>query len=161
MLRTLGLTLLATLFLVGSVGTPQMQAAAEPVAATEEPLVFKLRRPLFVGERTRVRLKNLSDVTYVYNSAYEACEMVFRELPSRRQFIVPEGTHCDLIVMEELEPGETVTLFRWDLDECVEDNWGCTKAKDLPAGRYQMRGWFEPKGGGDEVRVTKRFRIHD
>ena len=136
-------------------------AGGEMAAAARKPLRFVLDEPLEESGKTRVRLRNRSDDTYIYNPFYEACDMVYRELPSRRRFLVPEGTHCDMAGNGKLEPGQTETLFRWGLDECVEDNWGCTKARDLPAGRYLIKGWFRPKGGGsgDWVRARLRFRI--
>ncbi len=94
----------------------------------------------------------------MYNVYYEACEMVFRERGGRR-FIIPEGTHCDFVLRDEIGPGETVTLFRWDLDECTKDRWGCMRSKDLAPGRYMMRGWFKPKDNGDRISVTENFRI--
>ena len=123
-------------------------------------LRFLLDQPLVEGGRTRVRLRNNGRVAYKYNADYEACYMVFRDSSGRR-FLVPEGTHCDLetIPAPRVEPGETVTLFRWGLDECVKDEFGCVKARDLRPGKYSMRGWFKPVGGGDRVTVTKRFRI--
>ncbi|MEA3190509.1 MAG: hypothetical protein QOD77_1091 [Thermoplasmata archaeon] len=41
-----------------------------------------------------------------------------------------------------LAPGATVTLFHWDGDECVRDEWGCTERQPLPAGSYRLRGVF-------------------
>ena len=147
--------------ILGAIASAPVAVSSATVAddAAARPLRFVLDRPLHEGGKTRVRLRNRGDVGYIYNPYYEACDMIYLELPSRREFLVPEGTHCDMVVDEEVAPGETVTLFRWDLDECIEDNWGCMKARDLKPGRYLMRGWFRPKGGGDEVRVTERFRI--
>ena len=134
--------------------------SALEVAANGEPLHFVLKDDLTVGGRTAVKLRNTGDESYIYNPYYEACQMVFR-VRNGRKFIIPEGTHCDIVAEEEVAPGETVRLFRWNLDECVEDNWGCAKAKDLPAGRYVMKGSFKPEGGGDRVRVKKHFRISE
>ena len=119
---------------------------------------FCLDHPLVKGGKTRVRLRNDDDVAYRYNSAYESCDMVYRD-GSGRQFLVPEGTHCDLIIPAELQPGDTVTLFKWNLDKCVKDSWGCVKERDLKAGWYHMRGRFRPVDGGDPVMVTEQFRI--
>lgn len=153
----LNAVLLAGIFLIPSpVGGAEQLAVGGSTA--ERPLRFVLDTPLHVGGETRVRLRNSGDVAYNYNAAYEACDMVFR-VRGGRKFLIPEGTHCDLIDPQRVQPGETVTLFRWDLDECVEDNWGCTKAKDLPRGRYVMKGWFRPAGGGDAERVVRFFRI--
>jgi len=125
-----------------------------------KPVRFLLDEPLVEGGETRVRLRNDSPVALKYNADYEACEMVFRDAAGRK-FLVPEGTHCDMEVRPapRVEPGETVTLFRWDLDECLKDRFGCVKERDLPPGRYSMRGSFTPAGGGEPVEVTKRFRI--
>lgn len=123
-----------------------------------KPLRIVLDQPLVEGGKTRVRLRNNGRVAYRYNPYYEACYMTYRD-SSGRKFIVPEGTHCDLVVRGQVQPGETVVLFDWGLDECVRDEWGCAKARDLPPGKYSMRGSFKPVGGGDAVTVTKRFRI--
>ena len=121
-------------------------------------LSFVLKRSYAEGGHTAVRLYNGGDKSYNYNPFYEACDMVFR-VRNGRKFLVPEGTHCDLQGDDQVGPDETVTLFKWDLDECTRDEWGCTREKDLPAGRYAMRGWFKPHGGGDRVTVVGRFRI--
>ena len=134
-------------------------AGGETTTGDRQALSFVLDKPLEEGGKTRVRLRNSGEVGYIYNPYYEACDMVYMELPSRRTFLIPEGTHCDLVAREVVAPGETVTLFRWGLDECIEDNWGCTKARDLKPGRYLMKGWFRPKGGGDRVTVRETFRI--
>ena len=147
------------LAMVITLATPGSAGGNGTGSARREPLRFVLDKPLEEGGKTRVRLRNIGEKTYIYNPYYEACDMIYRELPSRRSFLIPEGTHCDLVAREEVGPGETVTLFRWDLDECIEDNWGCTKARDLDPGRYLMKGWFRPKGGGDRVTVRIVFRI--
>ena len=145
-------------FILASCGSADGTSAAPADGTRDRPLSFVLKRRYEMGGRTAVKLRNKGARSYTYNPFYEACDMVFRER-SGRKFIIPEGTHCDLQADEEVEPGETVTLFRWDLDECTKDNWGCRKSKDLPPDKYLMRGWFKPKGGGKPVRVTGRFRI--
>ena len=157
-MRRLSVLALVCVMLVPASATAETGSSTS--GSARKPLRFLLDSPLYEGGKTRVRLRNTSDRTYIYNSYYEACQMVFRD-SSRREFLVPEGTHCDLVDRARLEPGETVTLFRWDLDECVEDNWGCAKARDLPQGKYMMRGWFRPRGGGDRARVTRRFHIRE
>ena len=157
-MRRFGSVAFAAAILVSS-GIAVGDAPDTAAASSSRNLRFVLDRPLHEGGKTRVRLRNSGNDTYIYNPFYETCDMVYRELPSRRKFLVPEGTHCDMAGYEELAPGETAILFRWDLDECVKDNWGCTKARDLPVGRYLMKGWFRPKGGGDWVRARRTFRI--
>ena len=63
---------------------------------------------------------------------------------SGREFIIPPGTRCDLITIQEIHPGQTVTLFTWKLDECVKDDWGCVKAEPLGPGRYEVKARFKP-----------------
>ena len=150
--------LLAAVLAMASVSTSGTPTAAEGRGGG--PLRLVLDRPLHEGGKTRVRLRNRGEVPYRYNTVYEACYMKFKT-GSGRRFIVPEGTHCDIIHYDYVAPGETVTLFRWGLDECIQDDWGCTKARDLKPGRYLMRGWFRRKGTDDSVRVTERFRIRD
>jgi hypothetical protein len=119
-----------------------------------------------MGEKIEVRLRNDGRRGYVYNMAYEACDMRYFD-ESGRRFIIPPGTHCDLIANQTIEPGETVTLFEWKLEECVKDNWGCVKAKPLEPGTYRMVGWFPPgknakgigRATGKPVRVEAAFEI--
>jgi hypothetical protein len=35
----------------------------------------------------------------------EACELTYRE-EKGREFIIPPGTHCDLVLIKEIAPGE-------------------------------------------------------
>ena len=151
-------TLFCALLLTGCISVGGSSLATPRPQRQTDGLSFVLRKKYEVGDSTRVRLRNTGDTPYRYNSAYEACDMVFRDSEGRR-FLVPEGTHCDMVAPAWVEPGETVTLFTWDLDECIKDEWGCTRARDLPPGRYTMTGRFPPRGGGEAVRVVGRFRI--
>jgi hypothetical protein len=171
-------TKVATLMLVGMLTLPACATAAgAPVAGPTsspsesatptpsptptgngEPVTFVLRKTYKAGGKTAVKLRNDGTDSYKYNSYYEACKMVFRTRSGRR-FLVPEGTHCDLVMYETLDPGETVTLFHWDLDECIDDQWGCVKARDLRPGRYTMTDRLRPEDGGDAVEVIGRIRI--
>ena len=132
----------------------------------EAPLLFVLEDRYEVGEKIRVRLRNDGRRPYVYNTAYEACDMRYFD-ESGRRFIIPPGTHCDIIANQTIEPGETVTLFKWKLEECVKDRWGCIKAEPLEPGTYRIVGRFPPgktsKGvgrpTGRPVRVEAPFKI--
>lgn len=120
---------------------------------------FVLDDTYFQEQRIEVRLTNTGDRAYRYNaSGYEACNLTYRFADGRR-FIIPPGTHCDLIMMEELTPGETVTLFEWSLDECLVDQWGCVESQALPPGRYTIEGRFKAVGGGPPARATATFEI--
>jgi hypothetical protein len=111
-----------------------------------------------LGTRVTVKLRNNSSRSHIYNTAYEACDMRYFD-ESGRRFLIPPGTHCDIIANDEIEPGETVTLFKWKLDVCVKDQWGCAKAEPLGEGNYTMRGWFPRAGGGDRVVAEATFRV--
>jgi hypothetical protein len=50
-------------------------------------------------------------------------------------------------------------LFRWDLDECVNDNWGCVKSRPLGPGTYTIKGRFKPKVAGPWARAETVFTI--
>jgi hypothetical protein len=123
------------------------------------PLLFVLDDRYQAGESVRVRLQNLSEDTFLYNSEYQACEMTYKKDGASRPFLIPPGTHCDLVLIQEIRPDQTVTLFTWDLDECVKDDWGCVKSKPLASGTYTIAGEFERKGGGDPVEVQGTFEI--
>jgi hypothetical protein len=110
------------------------------------------------GTKVPVKLHNSGRRTYVFNPFYQACDMTYLD-ESGRDFLVPEGTHCDLISWEEIAPGDTVTLFKWDLDECTKDEWGCMEEEPLGPGRYTIRGRFRPAGEGEPARVRATFTI--
>ncbi|MDQ4145577.1 MAG: hypothetical protein M3198_17910 [Actinomycetota bacterium] len=151
------LAITALCLLLGGGSTSALSAYPD-TGANRRSLDFVLKKKYEAGGKAIVRLRNNTKRTYLYNPYYEACKMVFRERGGR-EFIIPEGTHCDLVVHSKIKPGETVTLFRWDLDECTKDNWGCVRENDLAPGWYTMIGRFRPKGGGDRERVSESFRI--
>jgi hypothetical protein len=114
-----------------------------------------------LGEPIDIAIRNESDVTYHYQSYYPACYNLqfFDDSSEPRpypyadperderlllpgQFIVPRGTHCDLIVEESLEPGQTAVLLTWDQDMCIKDEWGCVESVRVGPGAYRIRGEF-------------------
>jgi hypothetical protein len=112
-----------------------------------------------VGDRARVRLANDTGTTYVFNdTGYEACNMTYTD-ETGHEFIIPPGTHCDLVTMADLPPGATAFLFFWSLDECTRDDWGCVKSRPLEPGTYTISGAFEAKDGGDRTPVRATFEI--
>ena len=121
--------------------SPSPSASASPSPQTEG-IRFVLEATYEVAESVDVAIENLGPATYLYNQEYAACDLTYRN-QAGREFIVPPGTHCDLIAPAEIRPGETKTLFRWDLDECVRDEWGCVKSEPLPPGEYTIAGRFE------------------
>jgi hypothetical protein len=159
--RVLATTALGAVILVAC--SPQTRVSPRgggrnrPAIATA-PLLFVLDDRYHAGESVHVRLQNLSEDTFLYNSEYQACDMTYRD-GSGRRFIIPPGTHCDLISIQKIRPDQTVTLFTWNLDECVKDDWGCMKSKPLAPGAYTIAGDFKRKGGGDPVAVQATFEI--
>jgi hypothetical protein len=162
------LILVFVALLVASCGTPDQIApsatgtttpsSTTTTTTTDGSLEFVFEDPYAVGEKILVRLRNDDHRSYTYNQAYEACEMRYFD-DSGRHFIIPPGTHCDIEDNVLIGPGETVTLFTWDLDECVKDVGGCAKAKQLEPGKYRVVGWFRPAGGGEVVRVEAKLVI--
>jgi hypothetical protein len=131
-------------------GEPKAGPEITPTHTPTHPpdLVFVLDATYRVGERVEVKLRNQGGASYRYNSTgYEACNLTYTD-QAGREFIIPQGTHCDLVVIDELRPGQTATLFTWDLDECLQDDWGCSKEAPLPPGTYTIAGTFERVGGG-------------
>jgi hypothetical protein len=122
-------------------------------------IAFILEATYEVGEHVEVRIVNNGQRPYRYNSTgYEACDLTYRA-ENGREFIIPPGTHCDLIVIEEIKPGETVTLFEWDLDKCTKDRWGCVEEENLPPGTYTIEGSFRAADGGPPSHAVATFRI--
>ncbi len=122
------------------------------------PIAFVLDDTYRAGSTVDVKIANLGSETYVYNEMYEACDLTYTD-GSGRQFLIPPGTHCDLVMMSELKPGETATLFRWRLDECIRDEWGCVESEPLPPGDYTIEGRFHPRDGGPPVPAEATFRV--
>jgi hypothetical protein len=138
--------------------TPSPRGSPTPSPRPTGPLAFVLARSYVAGMTVPVRLHNDGDVGYEFNPSYEACDLTYRD-EAGRKFLVPEGTHCDLISTEVVRPGKTVTLFEWDLDECTKDEWGCMRDRPLPPGTYTISGRFRPAGGGRPVRAEATFAI--
>lgn len=130
-----------------------------PPSGTNSDITFVLDESYEVGERVEVGIVNNGDRAYRYNSTgYEACELTYRE-ETGREFIIPPGTHCDLVLIKEIAPGESVTLFEWDLDECTKDRWGCVEERTLRPGTYTIAGTFRAANGGPPARAEATFRI--
>ncbi|HEV8571563.1 MAG TPA: hypothetical protein VGR49_00765 [Actinomycetota bacterium] len=111
-----------------------------------------------VGDRVVVRIENVGDATYLYESFYQACFLSYFNSQGH-EFIIPPGTHCDILSRVEIRPGEIKRLFVWDLDECVKDAWGCVKSRRLEPGTYTIRGRFRPVGQGPPARAQVTFEI--
>jgi hypothetical protein len=111
-----------------------------------------------------VRIANVGEGSYRYRlsvshrSQYAACPLRYFD-GAGRSFIIPPGTHCDIVVYGTIEPGETKRLFNWKLDRCVKDEWGCVRSEPLPPGTYTISGRFKPENSGNSVRASTSFEL--
>ena len=140
--------------------SPSPTVTGSPTATgADGDIAFVLQDSYRAEETVDVKITNQSDRAFEYNSTgYEACNLSYRDEPGR-EFIIPPGTHCDLIAIERIMPGETVTLFEWKLDECVKDNWGCVRSEPLEPGTYTIEGRFRAAGGGPPAHAEAIFQI--
>jgi hypothetical protein len=142
---------------VPAAGSPE--ATKGTPTAGSGPIRFVLDDRYAVGETVGVRITNAGPGAFLYNSSgYEACNLSYLD-SSDREFIIPPGTHCDLVMIQKIRPGETVKLFAWKLDECLKDRWGCVKAKPLAPGGYKIESRFKAPGGGKAARAEAAFLI--
>jgi hypothetical protein len=138
-------------------GGTSTAAPAEPENGTVS-IRFVLNDSYEAGETVAVAIENTGTKAYVFQSYYQACSLSYFDSRGR-PFIIPPGTHCDLLAEETIRPGERKKLFTWKLDECVKDAWGCVKSRPLAPGTYTIKGLFKPKFAGPRARVETTFRI--
>jgi hypothetical protein len=144
-------------------GAPESSEAAptSPAPTTTEssgPIRFVLADRYAAGETVDVLIENVGTRTYLFQAYYQACFLRYFDSSGRR-FVIPPGTHCDLLAEEPIMPGERKKLFTWSLDECVKDRWGCVKSRPLPPGTYTIEGRFEPRTAGRPARTEATFTI--
>ncbi len=171
MRRTSVIAALALVTLSGCSAT-RTPASPDPVAAPLSPALppvpaggtstgsdiqFVLR-DYTAGETARVRIENVGDRAYRYQALYAACVLHYVDDTGRR-FIIPPGTHCDIISYATIDPGETKVLFKWDLDACVKDQWGCVRSKPLAPGTYTITGAFKPVNSGHAAHASGSFEL--
>lgn len=140
-------------------GTPSLTST--PAVAPPD-IVFNMKDRYRLGEIIEIRLRNQSVAdTYYYQSVYPACyNLKFFDgsterhaypyadpVPEARfllpgQFVIPKGTHCDIIVEEPLGPGQEVLLLAWDQQMCTKDRWGCIEGVGVARGDYRILGEF-------------------
>jgi hypothetical protein len=122
------------------------------------PTRFVLSDSYAAGETIDVVIENVGPRAHVFQSFYQACFLSYVDSSGRR-FIIPPGTHCDLLAEETIRPGERRKLFSWSLDECVKDHWGCAESRPLAPGTYTIMGRFKPKFAGPPARVETTVAI--
>ena len=133
-------------------------STAPPKTESSGPIRFVLADRYVAGETVDVLIENVGTRAYLFQLYYQACFLKYFD-SSRRRFIIPPGTHCDLLAEETIRPGERKNLFTWSLDQCVKDRWGCVESRPLPAGAYTIKGRFEPKGAGTPARAETTFTL--
>ena len=169
MKRTSGVIALTALVLAActsqGVAPPQSSPsfdAASPADSPAEPPIgeieFVLRDRYPAGHRVPVRIRNTGDVAYEYQTMYQACDLVYRD-SAGRAFLIPPGTHCDLISIAAIAPGETKLLFKWGLDECTRDAWGCVRSRPLEPGTYSIAGVFKAVESRTPARAEAMFTV--
>ncbi|MBI4305201.1 MAG: hypothetical protein HY678_02680 [Chloroflexi bacterium] len=140
--------------------TPAARAPSRPDDASMD-IVFEMRDRYRAGAPIEIRIRNRSNSTTYYYQDWASCfNLKFfdgstdrrpypREDPGREplyllpgQFIVPEGTHCDLISEQDLRPGEDTLLFVWGQEMCTKDIWGCLERVRVTPGKYRIVGQF-------------------
>ena len=168
-LRVLLLLMLAGVTAAGCTSSePQLDALpsttpspASSASTTSDPgsgtqLQFVLDDEFQSGDVAQVRMTNVGERGYVYRTTYAACDLTYTDIAGR-EFLIPPGTHCDLISKATIKPGQTVSLFRWRLNECVKDRWGCVRSEPLTPGTYTITGQFSPVEKGKPVAVAASF----
>lgn len=127
-------------------------------SGSSSPIRFVLADNYAAGEGINVVIENVGKRAYVFQWRYQACFLSYFDSSGRR-FIIPPGTHCDILGEETIRPGERKKLFNWSLDECIRDEWGCQESRLLPPGTYTIKGRFKPKNTGTPARAETTFRI--
>jgi hypothetical protein len=151
-----------------SVGAPETKEGVEtrvaptrtapPEKESSGPIRFVLADRYVAGETVDVLIENVGRRTFLFQPYYQACFLKYFHSSGRR-FIIPPGTHCDILAEVPIRPGETKNLFTWKLDECLKDRWGCMKSRSLPPGTYTIRGRFKPEAAGAPARAETTFTI--
>ena len=157
--------------------TPTPTATTTPTpTAGDSPIEFLMEDNYALGQHIDIKIRNNGTRSYVYSEYYPACSNLefYDESVDARQlksfsevielppglFIIPEGTHCDLVAYREINPGEEVVLLTWSQRECVEDNWGCSESVPVKPGRYTIVGEFRASmGSGVTVAAERSFAI--
>lgn len=135
-----------------------------PLAEEDPAVVFVIDASYHPGETVSLQVRNVGNRTYAVNPDYEACAIWFYT-DEGRPFVIPQGTHCDLVGYRPIVPGETVFLFDWSLDECAHGARECAQRSPLPPGTYHLRGAFHPwrseyeADRGNVTRPGVSFRI--
>jgi hypothetical protein len=169
------LSLVVGLVIAACGAGPMPTPSVTPGTATATPapnvdptpaIVFDMREFYQRGEPVEIAIVNNSDDVYYYQHFYPACynlqffddETEPRRLPIEvamgdaplmvpGRFIAPDGTHCDLISEDGLEPGARAVLLVWEQHRCVIDLWGCRESIQVEPGGFRIEGQFSSDAG--------------
>lgn len=139
--------------------------AVDPISrALNRDIAFDMEAKYSLGDPVEIAIRNDSNQIYYYQSEYPACfnlqffddSQESRPYPyadpkskervlSPGRFIVPGGTHCDLLFEQALKPGKSVVLFTWGQLMCTKDRWGCLENVPVEADEYVIRGEFSSR----------------
>ena len=149
-------------------GSSPSSAVPSPVptgrASSTGPIRFVLAGTYTVGDTARVQIENVGNRADRYRLSvskrdqYAACPLHYFDAEGR-EFIIPPGTHCDIVAYGIIKPGETKPLFNWRLDECVRDAWGCVRTKPLSPGIYTISGLFKSPSSRNSARARSSFEL--
>ncbi|MDA1174021.1 MAG: hypothetical protein O2826_05825 [Chloroflexi bacterium] len=122
-------------------------------------IAFEMKLEYLHGESIAITIVNNSDDTYYYQRHYPACyNLKFFDDPVKErtypeetrplepgEFLVPEGTHCDMVTEDALPPGARTTLLVWERQLCEVHLWGCLESVPAGPGTYRIEGRFSTK----------------
>jgi hypothetical protein len=146
--------------------SPTATATPAPDVTPPAPIAFDMRETYAYGDPVAIAIVNHSPDVYYYQFLYPACynlrffddateprpfpiEESVRTVPLMEtgRFIAPEGTHCDVISEDGLQPGERVVLLAWEQRRCIVDAWGCRESVQVEPGNFRIEGRFSPESG--------------
>jgi hypothetical protein len=146
--------------------TPVTPAPAVPNEAPRNVIAFDMPEAYEKGEPVEIAIVNNSTDVYYYQHHYPACyNLQFfddetepgpfpievatgaRPLMAPGRFIAPEGTHCDVVSEDRLQPGERAVLLVWQQHRCIVDIWGCRESVRVEPGSFWIEGRFSQLAG--------------
>ncbi len=129
-------------------GTYLIQSPISDTEATvskNKDIVFVLDKVYKTGEKIEIRIKNVSDVSYINTALQAPCALTYINSQGKG-FYPPEAISCDLLSSEEIRPNEIVREFGLSLKKCVrQEGWKCYESQSLAPGEYTLRAVFPSK----------------
>ena len=143
--------------------TPSLKSDAVSLGQAK-PIEFDMRDNYRLGEEIEIRIRNNSEVNYIYPAQQDACQglgFYYDSDGTEPQdggtgevtaepglFEVPKRAHCDLPGEKEIKPSEEVLLLTRRQEECgAQNGWRCIKSVPVKAGKYNVvEEFYESKG---------------